>query len=93
VGLHSRPNSQLVLLKLSRQQRRRICQVAGKALVQQFTKTETKGERQQDRKELARRMFKRASAEDYERRIEEPETRLVVPDTRIVVPDFSMIEK
>jgi hypothetical protein len=83
-------------LNLTRQQRRRICQVAGKALVKEFGAkhpTETRGQRQQDRKILARNMFKRANAENYEQRIVEPDSRLVVPDTRIVVPDFSMVEK
>jgi len=80
-------------LKLSRQQRRRICQVAGKALVTRFKNTETKEQRQQDRETLARNMFKSAAPEHYERQIVEPDSRLVVPDTRIVVPDFSIKEK
>lgn len=70
--------------------------MAGKALVKEFGSkhpTETKEQRQQDRKILARNMFKRASSENYEQRIVEPDSRLVVPDTRIVVPDFSMVEK
>lgn len=67
--------------------------MAGKALVSRFKHSESRTERQEGRKTLARNMFKRAAVADYEpARIVEPDAGLVVPDTRIVIPDFKMVE-
>lgn len=74
---------------LSRQQRRRICQLAAKQMIAQHAPAEdSAAQRKKDEKELTERIFKRAKPEDYEpRRIIRPDPpQIIIPTPEIARP-------
>lgn len=76
-------------MKISRQQRRRICQLAAKQMIAMHApKEDSAAQRKADEKDLTERIFKRAKPEDYEpRRIIRPDPpQIIIPTPEIARP-------